>query len=55
MMLVTGVFVGFRQLNLVGAFHVVDGAHVDAVGTNHFHMFLDHDWCDHLSLHCTER
>ena len=42
MMLATGVWVGLRQLHLVPPFQMVHGADVDAVGTKHFHMFLDH-------------
>src|SRR5438876_2316683 len=50
MMLVSGVRVILHQFDLVRAFHMVNGTNMDAIGTHHFHVFLDHHWRDHESL-----
>ena len=52
MMLAMRIGVGLRQLHLILTFKMVHGADVHPVGTENFHVFLDHHRCDHLLLHC---
>src|SRR4029079_13142162 len=46
-MLVTRFLVVLGQLHLVGAFHVIHGSNMHAVGTHDLHVFLDGVGCDH--------
>src|SRR5262245_63008093 len=48
MMLAPGIRVVLGQLDLIPAFQMVHGSDVHAVGTEHFHVFLDHHRCDHV-------
>jgi hypothetical protein len=51
MVLAAGLRIILRELDRIPAFQTVHDTDVDAIGTEHFHMLLDHDWCDHLILH----
>src|SRR5262245_47679334 len=42
------------ELDRIAPFQMVHGSHMHAVGTNHFHVFLDRHWCNHAILHLIE-
>ena len=42
-----------RQLDLVRAFHMVDGTNMDAIGTHHFHMVLNVETFEHAKTMLT--
>src|SRR5262245_66360101 len=50
MMLAASIGVGLRELDRIPAFEVIHGSHMHAVGTDDFHIFLDHHWCNHANL-----
>src|SRR6187399_730942 len=51
-MLAAGVRVVLGELHQIPTFQMIHRSDMNAVGTEHFHVFLDHGWCDHASLHC---
>src|SRR5262245_2417026 len=48
MMLAPGIGGVLGPLDLIAAFQMVHGTDMHAVGTEHFHVFLDHHRCDHV-------
>src|SRR4051794_4353448 len=50
MMLAASVRIGLGQFDPIAAFQVIHGSHVHAVGTDDFHLFLDHHRCNHAIL-----
>src|SRR2546429_9557182 len=48
MMLARAVRVVLGQLHLIPPLEMIHGADVDTVGTEDFHVFLDHRRCDHM-------
>jgi hypothetical protein len=47
MMLATGLRVAFCELDVTGAFQVIHGSDVLAVGAQDFHVFIDFGFVEH--------